>query len=65
VIYLTFYYRFLNKIPVEKEALNETEYYGGNHKMQDIKTCGSADHREGGDVLGKTKIYILFLSIVE
>ena len=33
---------------MEKKTLDETEYYGGNHKTQDIKTCGSTGYREGG-----------------
>ena len=31
---------------MEKELLDVTECYGGNHKKQDIKTCGSTGYRE-------------------
>jgi hypothetical protein len=45
---------------VEKETLDETEYYGGNYKTQDITTCGSTGHTGGGGGGEEDENYIFF-----
>jgi hypothetical protein len=47
---------------VEKELLDENEYYGGNHRTQDIETCGSTEGESGEEDENYT---FFFLTIKE
>jgi hypothetical protein len=44
--------------------MDENEYYGGNHRTQEIKTCGSKGHTEGGGG-EEDENYKFFLNIKE